>query len=217
MTLNRFISLLPLICVNCFLVMVIVRSIMLAQRGIRSRVRDPERPRATKIMELATRVVFWCWVVLIVVFTWPRMSTGMPHWMTVRLVDSPIAKWFGAVFVVVPPLVYPITLAQMGNSWRIGIDRKAHDPAAAKHPRRPPSTLITQGLFRFARNPIYVIIDMAFLGTFLIHGRAILLIWFILFACLIHLQILREERFLAARYGEQYEEYRRRVRRYGIV
>lgn len=217
MTTDRLITLLPLISINCFLVMGIVRSVMLAQRGIRSRVRDPERPRATKVLELGTRVVFWSWIVLIVVFTWPRMSTWMPHWMTFQLIDSPIARWIGAALVVIPVLVYPITLAEMGNSWRIGIDRKAHDPAADNSSRRPPSTLITHGLFRFARNPIYVIVDMVFLGTFLIHGRAVFLTCFILFAFLIHLQILREERFLAERYGEQFEEYRGRVRRYGIL
>ena len=217
MTTDRLITLLPLISINCFLVMVIVRSVMLRRRGIRARVRDPERPGATKVLELATRIVFSGWVWMIVVFTWPRMSTWVPHWMTIQLIDSPIARWIGAVLVIIPVLVYPITLAEMGNSWRIGIDRKAHDPAAANNSRQPPSTLITHGLFRFARNPIYVIVDMVFLGTFLIHGRAVFLICFILFAFLIHLQILREERFLAEVYGEHFEEYRRRVRRYGIV
>ena len=67
------------------------------------------------------------------------------------------------------------------------------------------------------RNPIYVLVDMLFLGTFLIHGRAVLLVAAISFAFLVHLQILREERFLASRYGEQYQTYRQRVRRYGLL
>jgi len=36
----------------------------------------------------------------------------------------------------------------------------------------------------------------------------------ILFALAIHRQILREEKFLLAHYGEEYKNYRKKVRRY---
>ena len=36
----------------------------------------------------------------------------------------------------------------------------------------------------------------------------------ILFSLAIYRQVLREEKFLAAHYGEEYEKYRKKVRRY---
>jgi protein-S-isoprenylcysteine O-methyltransferase Ste14 len=215
MEINRFILFLPLISIICFLSMVVVRTIMLRRRGIRARVRDPQRSRAGKWLEAASAIVFWGWIWMLIEFASPPPPSWFPHWITYQLIDSPLAKWIGAVFVIIPVVVYPITLAEMGNSWRMGIDRKAHDPASTSN--RPPSTLVTHGLFRFARNPIYVIVDMLFLGTFLIHGQAVFLIYFVVYAILIHLQVLREERFLTERYGEQYADYRRRVRRYGLL
>jgi protein-S-isoprenylcysteine O-methyltransferase Ste14 len=215
MNAERIISWLPLASLIGFLCIVIIRTIMLGRRGIRARVRDSNRSRTARIIETASGIVFWMWVWMVVEFTWPPPPTWFPHWLTFQLVDSPVAKWIGAAFVIIPVIVYPITLADMGNSWRMGIDRQAHNPSSTDS-SRPPSTLVTHGLFRFARNPIYVIVDLLFFGTFLILGQIVFLIFAVAFALLIHLQVLREERFLAERYGEQYEAYRRRVRRYGV-
>src|SRR3954452_19458910 len=131
------ISWLPLVSVVCFLAMVTGRTMILGRRGIRTRVSDSRRPRWVRIVEATAGVVFWFWVWMIIEFTFPPPPGWLPDWLTVQLIDSPAAKWIGAVCVIIPAIVYPITLAQMGNSWRMGIDREAHDPAA-DHSRRPP-------------------------------------------------------------------------------
>src|SRR5262245_16837386 len=149
MPIHRFIAWLPPISLLCFLVMVSVRAHMLGRRGIRARVFDPERSRAAKLVELAANILFWGWVFLVAAFTYPRPPAWLPSWLLYQLIDSTVAQWIGAVLVIVPTLVYPIALVEMGNSWRIGIDRKAHDPAAATKAGTPSSTLITHGLYRF--------------------------------------------------------------------
>ncbi len=93
-------------------------------------------------------------------------------------------------------------LRQMGRSWRIGIDPGSHE------------ALVTEGVFALSRNPIYFAIDLLALGAFLVSGSLFFLVSGLLIAADIHIQILREERFLTTTFGDRYARYRARVRRY---
>jgi protein-S-isoprenylcysteine O-methyltransferase Ste14 len=83
--------------------------------------------------------------------------------------------------------------------------------------RSPSTALVTTGVYSFVRNPIYV-------GFFLIQtGIAIatawdwLLLFALVFLAVIHWGVVRrEERYLAAKFGEDYAAYTARVRRYGL-
>jgi len=79
------------------------------------------------------------------------------------------------------------------------------------------SCVVRQGLYavtRHPQNPGY---------TFLAWGFALLSQHWVAFllamagSALFHLQAVREERYCLARFGEPYEQYRRRVPRYNIV
>jgi len=83
------------------------------------------------------------------------------------------------------------------------------------NPYQGASKLAVDGPFRFSRNPIYLG-DWFFLG-----GLAILLQtwWPLLFApviwAMLHFWVIRyEETHLEARFGEQYRDYKARVRRW---
>ncbi|MDB5306222.1 MAG: hypothetical protein JWO38_424 [Gemmataceae bacterium] len=91
---------------------------------------------------------------------------------------------------------------QLGASWRIGIDEGA----------RP--GLMTGGLYRFCRNPI-------FLGMFVIlAGLAVLLPTWLSAAALVgavacvRWQVAEEEAYLLCSYGEEYREFAGRVGRF---
>jgi protein-S-isoprenylcysteine O-methyltransferase Ste14 len=83
------------------------------------------------------------------------------------------------------------------------------------NPYRPASCLVVDGPFRFSRNPIYV-------GDWCIYAGATLLLhtlWPLTFIPLVWLiirfgVIRHEERHLAARFGEEYSDFRARVRRW---
>jgi protein-S-isoprenylcysteine O-methyltransferase Ste14 len=74
--------------------------------------------------------------------------------------------------------------------------------------------LITDGIFAYSRNPIYVAFALMLMGQFLILPTGILLIYLIAGFWLLHRQVLGEETYLKEHYGEDYERYCRRVRRY---
>jgi protein-S-isoprenylcysteine O-methyltransferase Ste14 len=82
-------------------------------------------------------------------------------------------------------------------------------------PIKPTTALVTDGPYRFTRNPMYVSLALLYAG---------LALWFDVFWALVLLPaaiaIIRfyvisgEERYLERRFGEEYLKYKRRVRRW---
>jgi protein-S-isoprenylcysteine O-methyltransferase Ste14 len=82
-------------------------------------------------------------------------------------------------------------------------------------PREPSAALVSGGPFRFSRNPIYVAMTGLYLGVALLANSLWLLV--LLAPLLVVMQwgvILREERYLARRFGEGYLAYKAAVRRW---
>lgn len=119
-----------------------------------------------------------------------------------KLIDVRQVKLLGVALVSAGFLIFFWALASFGASWRIGIDEKT------------PGTLVTSGAFSFSRNPIFVFLDAYFIGTFLINGTLIFLLFALVVIGGLHYQILQEEKFLTKTYGEAYLEYRQRTGRY---
>jgi protein-S-isoprenylcysteine O-methyltransferase Ste14 len=73
---------------------------------------------------------------------------------------------------------------------------------------------VTGGIFAFTRNPIYVGFALVLIGQFLIFPNWIIFVYLAAATWLFHRQVLREEGFLKAHYGQDYADYCKRVRRY---
>ncbi len=82
-------------------------------------------------------------------------------------------------------------------------------------PIRPASHIVTHGPYRFTRNPMYTGMALSYFGGALAvnSGWALVLLPFVMFA-LYRLVVAREERYLSSVFPEEYESYRRRVRRW---
>jgi protein-S-isoprenylcysteine O-methyltransferase Ste14 len=98
------------------------------------------------------------------------------------------------------------------NGWFNLTMRRADTPI---NPRKPVSKLITEGPFRYTRNPAYLSLTMLYAGIALLR-RAL---WAILLLPLVvvviqRYQIEREERYLERTFGEEYLAYKERVRRW---
>ncbi len=77
------------------------------------------------------------------------------------------------------------------------------------------SSVVTSGIYRYTRNPMYVGMAAVLIGWGLYLGGAWALpgpVAFVLFTT--RFQIAPEERTMSARFGRGYEEYRQRVRRW---
>ncbi len=89
--------------------------------------------------------------------------------------------------------------------------------AAGTHvdPRQPATAIVTSGPFRFGRNPMYVAITAGYVGIALWARSGWLAILLVPALAVMHFGVvLREERYLGAKFGETYAAYRNRVRRY---
>ena len=82
-------------------------------------------------------------------------------------------------------------------------------------PFDPPRRLVVRGPYRFVRNPMAIGVALALTGAALFYQSVGLMIFTGLFALVIHFfVVLYEEPTLRSMFGDEYEAYSRRVRRW---
>ena len=81
--------------------------------------------------------------------------------------------------------------------------------------RKPATALVTGGLFRYSRNPGYVALTLLYAGIAVAADSLWVFILLIPVLAIMHYAvILREERYLERKFGEDYVRYKRDVRRW---
>ncbi|EAQ64371.1 putative membrane protein [Marinomonas sp. MED121] len=79
-----------------------------------------------------------------------------------------------------------------------------------------PDKLVTEGLYRFSRNPMYLGFVIALIGVALVSGAAFSsFLWVVLFVIITNAwYIAFEEKVMVETFGQEYEDYCKRVRRW---
>lgn len=93
--------------------------------------------------------------------------------------------------------------------------RRFRKIGTAVRPWQPTTAIVPSGPYRFTRNPMYLGLS----GLYLAIGLMVASLWFVvLFAPLIIVMqrgvILREEGYLARKFGAEYTDYKAKVRRW---
>jgi protein-S-isoprenylcysteine O-methyltransferase Ste14 len=176
-----------------------------ASRGVPVFAVDWERTRSEILTDWATALGFLIWGYEVVAHAWPLGIHFVPGSLRIPLFESVVLQGVGAGLWVLGLVVYTMGVLAMGDSWRLGVDRDRTE------------TLVTNGLFAWSRNPIYVSFNLLFGAAFLMQGRLIFLVLALGMAALFHMQILREERFLSRHFGVAFDDYCARVRRYATL
>lgn len=154
------------------------------------------------VIEIFAFTTLLAWMVEILLYAFHSEFHIFPWPFDIQLFDSPVAKVIGVVMLSLGCALFIMAYVSFGDSWRVGFDVKS------------PGALVTTGVFSISRNPIYLFLDLWFIGTFLINGRLIFLILAILALVVQHWQILQEEAFLTNLYGQPYRNYLARTGRY---
>ena len=82
-------------------------------------------------------------------------------------------------------------------------------------PFDPPRRLVIRGPYRFVRNPMYIGAGLALGGAALFYNSVWLLAYVVLFLLAAHIFVVwYEEPTLRRTFGEEYDSYCRRVRRW---
>jgi protein-S-isoprenylcysteine O-methyltransferase Ste14 len=122
---------------------------------------------------------------------------------TVTLLPTVVARVLGVVIFILAGIL--AHLAQLAMK-RVGTHVL---------PTQPTLALATDGPYRFSRNPLYVAAIGVYLGvTLWVNGLAPLLLMFPMMWLLHWGIVLREERYLKAKFGNTYEAYQTAVRRW---
>jgi protein-S-isoprenylcysteine O-methyltransferase Ste14 len=82
-------------------------------------------------------------------------------------------------------------------------------------PHRAVATLVSNGAYRWSRNPMYTGLALAYIGAALLLGSWWpIVLWPLVMLAVDRLVIRPEERYLTQRFGQAYADYRARVRRW---
>ena len=138
-----------------------------------------------------------------------------------------LAPIVAAALIVILNWVAPVSFLPLAVSLVVGIPllvvgiglwgwaiasmlRGGENPA----PHKSTAHLVTGGPFRFSRNPIYAGGTTALLGLAVVLDTATGIAVAVLLGLLAHSVAVAEERYLGAKFGDDYSEYRSRTRRW---
>jgi protein-S-isoprenylcysteine O-methyltransferase Ste14 len=83
-------------------------------------------------------------------------------------------------------------------------------------PWKPTSALVSEGVYRYLRNPMYIGATLMLAGFAVLFASDWTLVMTVAFALIVHFGVVkREERYLDAKFGDAYRTYKRCVPRYG--
>ena len=133
-------------------------------------------------------------------FSLPLVEILSMYW---NLMELPTwIQWIGAGVAALGVAFFCAAVCTMKGSWRAGI------------PEKKETSLITDGIFKYSRNPAFVGFDLLYLGILIAFPNA----WHACFvaaaAYTFHQQIRNEEEYLTQAFGDEYIQYKNKVNRY---
>ncbi|MGF6176860.1 methyltransferase family protein [Ensifer sp. 4252] len=120
----------------------------------------------------------------------------------IPVLDAPLIAAIGLALMALGGGLTMLSQWAMRHSWKIGIPEEQDAP------------LVTSGLYAFSRNPIYVGMVTALIGTVLAVPNVVSVALALSAWISISYQIRMEEAHLARAFGEAYIAYCKRVRRW---
>jgi len=82
-------------------------------------------------------------------------------------------------------------------------------------PWQPATLLVTDGMFRWSRNPMYLGLTLAYAGLAIVFDSSLALLFLPVVLLIMRTQVIaKEELYLEAKFGADYRAYKARVRRW---
>ena len=114
-----------------------------------------------------------------------------------------VVRIMGAIMSVGGTILFIVSVWTMRDSWRAGVSKTDK------------TELVTNGIYQISRNPAFLGFDLLYIGTLLMFFNWILCSLTIFAILMYHLQIVNvEEDFLLATFGNEYQQYKKKVCRY---
>ncbi len=123
--------------------------------------------------------------------------------LPIRFLPQMPALWLGILLILVSILIVGSALRALARA------NTAFDA------RKPTTAIVTDGAFRYSRNPMYVSLTLLYLGIALLVNTLWLVLLLVPLMIVIQRGVVaREERYLERKFGDEYLRYKRQVRRW---
>lgn len=167
------------------------KTLLQKRKGIKTRQigkrKEPEIHTVEVLMSIATFGIVPAQL-LSVVFGWSLLP------------DS--ARFTGFCTGILGDIIFLLSVLFMRDSWRAGI------------PEKDKTELVTDGIYKFSRNPAFLGFDFQYIGFMLMYFNPLTAAFTVFAVLMLHLQILQEERYLEGVFGKPYTDYKKSVFRY---
>ena len=184
-------KILALIVLAIFYVIYFAKMIVQKRHGITTnkigRRKEKELHTVERLMSIATLGIVIAQLASIVL-EWNHMPSS--------------ARFTGFLIGIIGDAIFLISVLCMKDSWRAGI------------PDKDKTKLVTGGIYKFSRNPAFVGFDFMYIGVLLMYFNALMAAFTVFAVVMLHLQILQEEKYMTATFGQEYLEYKNKVFRY---
>lgn len=113
-----------------------------------------------------------------------------------------VFKTVGLMFAGAGVIILLLSIKAMKDQWRIGIDKNDK------------IKLVVNGVYAYSRNPVSIAFYFFYLGIAVAYSNAIIKSLSVAGIVLLHLQTMKEEKYLKQACGTEYNEYIKNVNRY---
>lgn len=112
------------------------------------------------------------------------------------------ARFTGLCLGLLGDLIFLLSVICMKDNWQAGI------------PETNRTELVTDGIYRYSRNPAFLGFYLQYFGVMLMYCNLLTAAFTAFAITMLHLQILQEEHYLTSEFGTEYLAYQHRVFRY---
>ena len=130
-----------------------------------------------------------------------EVIVGVASIFLVKQLPATEFRIVGIVIGMIGVIFFALATITMKTSWRVGIPEEK-------------TALITNGIYKWSRNPAFVGFDLLYLSMCLMFFNIPLVLVSVWAAVMLHLQILQEENHMYHMFGSEYEAYKKHTLRY---
>lgn len=190
------IQIITLILLGVYYIAYFTKAIILQRRGITIVLLGKgDKPKKALMIELFLRVTTLVGAIIqFLSVLFPNAVWSLP---TIFLINIT-----GLILMLLGNLIFIVAMKTMRNNWRAGFDRNQK------------TSLVTNGIYKFSRNPAFVGFDLLYLGCAAIFPNVINITAALVCVVLFHIQILGEEKLCTETFGQEYADYKAKVMRY---
>lgn len=184
-----------IIIITLFLIGLLIPMIIIKKKGV-----DPHGTHeGSSLLTRLTPITIFSWLIYIILFL--ILDNIILNFIVIDFLTSDIFKLIGIIMISIGLILDFGGTVALGFNFRIELPKEE-------------TKLITVGIYRLMRNPIVMGVFLLVFGSFLIIPTLFSFVFLIANIIAFDSKVRDEEKFLVKRFGNQFEEYSKKVGRY---